>query len=246
VLSRYESAEEAAKALVHAQKFIGGEKLPAPQEGWGDDEYNVLWEALGRPETPDGYDLSGFEPPEGVPWDSGLLESMVNRLHAAGLTQQQVRAVVEGYGEEIGNQYGVFVQETAAAQERATKELQQKWGSAYAAKLESATRAFHMAGGERAKELAEMRLDDGTQLGNHPAFIEAFASLGDRMAEHGVEGAKNVRLSSTPDEAIQKRSELEADKGFMEAYLTKSHPQHEQAVEKIRALEAAIHGTDPV
>jgi hypothetical protein len=231
-----------AKSYIEAQKFIGGEKIAMPQEGWQQGEYDTFYNALGRPEAPDGYDLSDFTPPEGVPWDNDFLNTMVEKFHGAGLSQQQVANVLKEYGEAEGARWQAAQQQIEVSRQESEAALRNEFGTAFAAKIDAGTRAIKMAAGETAAGLLELTLEDGTKLGNHPDFIRAWANVGDRMSEHGIEGPKNLRLSSTPAEAMAEQNKLLADEGFRTAYLDKHHPEHAMAVAKIQALTTAEVG----
>ena len=52
-----------AKSYVHAQKMIGVDKLPLPGKSATDEEWNNVYERLGRPNAPTEYD---FESVEGI------------------------------------------------------------------------------------------------------------------------------------------------------------------------------------
>lgn len=241
-ISRFSSTADLAKSYLNAQKFIGGEKLPKPREDWTEEQWGQFYTALGRPEN--GYDMAGFEPPEGVPWDNEFLETMVGKLYEAGLSQQQLERVLSDYSEIVSGQWQSFEASASQAQQAATNQLKKEWGNAYSAKVDSAVRAFKTATGRDFETVANIKLEDGTLLGNHPSVIKAFAALGDKFAEHGIEGEKNVRYTMTPEEASREQKKLLADPEFFRAYTDRAHIDHENAVERIRSLIAMEVGTD--
>ena len=130
VLERFPDLDGLATEHINLQKHIGTEKVSKPQPNWGDEDYAGLYAALGRPETPEGYDLSGFTPPEGVPWNDEFQGRMVGHLHKAGLNQRQLGEVFASYSQEIAGQ-AQEADRVANAQAAATEAgLHEKWGKA--------------------------------------------------------------------------------------------------------------------
>jgi hypothetical protein len=242
-ITKFQSPEELAKSYLHAQRFVGGEKMPAPQESWKEDgpEWQEFFRIMGRPDTPGDYDLSRFDPPEGVPWDPGFLDTMVERLHGRGVSQRQLEGVLEDYKEVIAEQWSSFQKNAEHAQEQATASLKREWGNAYPGKVDAAGRAFKLATGRQHQEVASLRLEDGTLLGNHPAIIKAFAALGDKFSEHGIEGDKNVRFTMTPEDAQQQIKRLNADEKFTKVLDDANDPEHDEAVKRMNGLYAMAY-----
>ena len=246
LLARFETVDDLANSHLAAQKFIGGEKIAVPQEGWAAEDYNTYWNALGRPEAASGYDLSGFTPPEGVEWSEEFQAGMVDKMHALGMTQAQVSGMFDAYGESVGGQYEAFQAQGVQTQTEGMATLKKEWGTSYGARVDQAKRAFAMIGGDKFQELAELKLEGGGRLGDNPLLIRKMADIGERLGEHSLMGPKTQRFSQSPDEAHQQEKTLFADKGFVEAYTNKLHPEHDAAVAKMRAVHAAQVGTAPV
>ncbi len=66
------------------------------------------------------------------------------------------------------------------------------------------------------------------------------------MSEHGIEGEKRFRLSMTPEEAARERKRLLADPKIREAYLDKTHIEHDEVLARISALHVAEVGDEVI
>ena len=107
---------------------------------------------------------------------------------------------------------------------------------------EAAQQAIRAAAGDSADAIVEMQMADGTLLGDNPAFIEMFANLGGKMAEHGLVGGKRASVPTMdPLTAQQRLTELMSDPDYLEALNTKTHPGHALAVKQREDLFGAMH-----
>lgn len=239
IFQRFKSVGDLANAYVHAQRFIGGEKLAAPKETWGEPEWNEFWTALGRPETADQYDLGDFRPPEDLPWDDDLQTQMLGVMHKAGLNHKQAREIVAAYRDQVEGQFRDVIGQIEEIRTESMKSLRQEWGRAFDGRLDLARRAAQHALGDQFPTFTNIKLEGGGLLGDDPRFIRMFARLGETMGEHGLVGDKRTRTTLTPQEAMTEEAKLRGDKGFMAAYLSKEHPEHEIAVQKMADVFAA-------
>jgi len=244
VLERFEDLDALAREHVHLQKLIGRKGIVPPAADADDAERARFYDALGRPESPDGYNLDGLERPDGMPWDEDFQAQMLERMHASGLTDGQARALVEGYAELQGAAW----QDANAAQDRALDAaetgLRREWGESFDAQVDMANRAFAAAFGERVDDVRQLRLTDGQYLGDHPDMVRAFAKLGGLMGEAEFIGGKEARIGRSSSEARAQLSALEADPEFRDALLDRAHPEHRQAVARRSDLARAASGDE--
>lgn len=244
VISKFNSADALAKEHINVQKLIGAEKVPLPQEGWEDSDWNDFYTKLGRPTDPNDYDLGDFVPPESMPWNGELQTEMVNTMHSLGLNSNQAAGILSKYAEYQGS---AFSQASVNAQQEAEsglKDLQNSWGKSFNANLDLAHRAFRAWAGDEFEDVASIRLEGGVALGDHPKMIEKFASFGNRMGEHGLVGEKQTRTTLSPREAQDKLNEFMGDGDFLTKLNDSNHPQHGWAVEQRSNLYAQITAED--
>ena len=92
-LEKYETKDEAVKALVHAQRMLGKSPdgyIRMPGEGEAPEEFDAFYAALGRPEGADGYELPDMEMPEGFAVREELLGALKIKAHELGLNSKQI------------------------------------------------------------------------------------------------------------------------------------------------------------
>lgn len=244
VLERFDDLDALAREHMHLQRLIGRKGVLPPGADADDAERDRFYDALGRPESPDGYDLEGLVRPEGMPWDAELEMRMRERMHASGLTGDQARSLFEGYAELQGAAWQDADAARARALEAAETGLRREWGDAFDARVDEANRAFAAAFGERVDDVRQLRLANGQYLGDHPEMVRAFAKLGGLMGEAEFVGGKEARIGRSASEARTQLSALEADPDFRAALLDRAHPEHRQAVTRRSDLARAAYGDD--
>ena len=77
-----------AKSYVNAQSMIGADKIAIPGKHATDEDWGEVYRRLGRPDSPEGYELTN-ELPEGAEASDDLLSWFKGAAHDAGLTPQQ-------------------------------------------------------------------------------------------------------------------------------------------------------------
>jgi len=83
-LEKYKSVPEVAKAYVEASKLMGN-AVHMPKADATQEEFDKFYARLGRPESPDKYELKRPENPAGGQWDEGLEKEFRTAAHASGL-----------------------------------------------------------------------------------------------------------------------------------------------------------------
>lgn len=241
--------ESLAKGYHSAQKMIGS-RIPIPSEDASDEvraefyqkltkvpgvaklptegnteEMEAFYNALGRPETVDGYK---FDVPDGVELDQGLIKEFTEIAHKSGLTGAAAKNIMDWYA-GAAQQASQQMEETRKATDST---LKQEWGNAYDAKMnEVKAAAYHIMDkyGEAGKELIN------SPLGNNPAFFQILSQLGSTLSESGVlQGTTSAVHGLTPQEAKAKIDEIQGN--FNHPYYNDEHPGHKAAVEKMRQL----------
>ena len=221
-----------AKSYLATKEMVGRKGVILPKEGDATDQ-DRFYSELGRPTTPEGYDLSGFTPPEGLPWSDDFQAAMLPKLHAAGLTQAQALQVVQDYAEASSTQYAAIQTTAGQGREAAETALKTELGASYDASIALSKRAFKAAAGKNFEEVAGLMLADGTELGNHPAFVRTFISVGKAYDEHGLAGDKmGGDFMKSPEQALREINEIEANPAFWK----EGHPEQKELVAKRHEL----------
>ena len=54
-LHNFSNMNDFVKSYLHSQKLVGADKIPVPNKMATDEDWNAVYERLGRPQSPDGY-----------------------------------------------------------------------------------------------------------------------------------------------------------------------------------------------
>lgn len=213
-----------------------GHHIPAPPS---DPEKLASWEGwakLGRPETPDKYDLSGFKPPEGLPWNDEVAKGLLPTMHKLGLSNAQVNALLSAYATAQHGEYQKLDQTVSAAAAGLKAGLQKEWGRAYDARLALANKAAAMAFGPDLEAARQIQLTGGVFLLDHPVLAKALARIGEQVGESGSIPGGQGTMAMTPDQARSELAALRRDKARVDILLNRAHPEHDAMVELNRRL----------
>ena len=225
-----------ARSYVNAQRLIGADKLPFPTNPTDADLDNIYGK-LGRPESAEGYEISA----DGVIISEDGAKSYAEMAHNLRLTPDQASGILEYYkgmasaASESSGQ--------AETQQRNSTEmaLRQEWGDEFDAKLTDAGKVAKQFG---SGDLLDMKLADGTKVGNNPDFIRAFA----RMAEFrsSVTSEDTVSDAAQTSLASRQSAQQEVD-AIMRGpdYMNRKDPAaRERAIERVNVLMGVLHGTE--
>lgn len=236
-VTRYANVEEMAKGLINANELIGRKGIPLPKEGDANDQAR-FWNALGRPESVDGYDLGDFTPPEGVEVSADLQTAFFQKAHELGLTNAQARGLIEWQTGQAASMVGASQEALASARGEAESTLRKEWGAAYEARLNMASRAMQVFAGEGAESILGLQLADGSALGDNPAFIRimARASEGLSEADLATDAAIRTIAGHTPESAQQAIREFEANGENIAAMKDRNHIAHAEVMRRREQL----------
>jgi len=231
-LKNFTNVGDLAKSLVHAQKMIGMDKIPVPGKHSTQDDWNVIYSKLGRPETPNDYQ---FETKLDAN-DPGL-QQFKEVAHSIGLNADQASKILNFYGELSESGQQTLAAQQQQVREQSESDLRKDWGLAFDKKIQQADNVFQKF---FPNEMKEVRLENGNLLGNDPQFIKALAGLAENFSEDNMTAEND--LTMTPDDAQREIEKLTAPNT---PYWDKKHPGHQAAVEEVFMLQNMKHGIAP-
>lgn len=234
-IKNVKTLSDAMKMLQHSQRAIGADKIVKPGKNTTDEEWGKIYDALGRPESPDKYDL---KVPEGSKIDPEFHKAFKETLHKSGILPSQGQKMMDWYQGEVAKAEKAFADSQAKAQEEAVGSLKKEWGNAFETKIQKANAGLKLILDEaQANEIA-----NDPVLANHPKFIRLAAKLGEMVSEDrnaGDKGAGLPRLHS-PEEAQKEINRIMGDKAH--PFMNNSNPSaHKQAVADMEKLFAQLH-----
>lgn len=203
-------------------------KLPEKSddsEGWG-----KVFEKLGRPEKPEGYE---FQAPENSKIDSDRLKWSADTAYLMGLNKAQYKALVENtlkYESEIQAKY-----QQAAEQERiqSFNTLKDEWGKGYEERKTLAERGLmHFMTDKSEHAVAKMQ-----ELFGYADVMKMFANIGQAIGEDKVPSSDGDRpFGYTPEQAKSDMQQLNAALGSDRKRLAAYNESRGEDYEKMQKL----------
>lgn len=170
----WKSPRELFDSYRNLEKLVGGDKVPLPKEG-DEKAWNELYGKLGRPESPDKYQLGDFKPPEGVEWPQEVQGQMLGEFHKLGLNSRQASGILSAWGNITKAANERMVQEQAAKSAQEIDALKLEFGNAFDDRIESGRRAYRELGLD-AEIVDQMEAAMGTG-----AVLRLFTKLGEKI-----------------------------------------------------------------
>lgn len=213
----WKSPEDAVKGYRHLEEFTGADKagrgMVLPKDAEDKEGYDRVYKALGRPDTPEGYEIKSLMLESGVPVDETdtlLAETMSGAMHEAGLSMSQAKKMAEAF-------QGVVKSTNDSAEQAFAAELEAFERKVAPADLEAARRGFRFFGLDK-DEAGEVSTALVRALGPERA-VKMFAQLGGALGEDkAIEGGGIVGVGGVAG-ASRRMDQLLSDPAFSKRYL---------------------------
>ena len=196
-----------------------------------EDDLNNIYTRLGKPEQPSGYEIKA----DGQILTEGDVNTYTDIAHKLGLSKAQANGILDYYRSSIQQTTEAMSKEAQQEKQMIEESLKAEWGANYDAKVNQANRAVADIAGE---DLLNMVLEDGTKVGNHPAFIKAFANFADfktSVTKEDTISENSVNYRMSPADAKAKIDTIMNDKSH--AYWDRKNPvAREKAVKEVQDL----------
>ncbi len=230
-----------AASYAELEKLVGVDKVALPGKDAKPEEFAAIYDKLGRPESPEKYDLGDFKVPEA--WDQEAVKATLAGMHADGLNSRQVQGVMKRYGEFIAGAEAALAANGEKVAAASKQTLEKEWGAEFRANMDLANIAAQQFLGDDLETVRNLRLADGSLLGDNAAYVRAFANVGKAIAEPStLAGLGSMTgFAGTPASAKAELEKLNGDDGFKKALLDAAHPEHEAAVRRRTRLFAVAY-----
>jgi len=231
-ISKFTELEALAKSYVNATRMIGQDKVAVPNNNSTDDQWNEVYDKLGRPESPDKYKLEVKS--DVVPLDENAVKSFAENAHQLGLNNKQAQGILEFYKNSMEGSAQQNQVDMETAQANAEQELRKEWGRAYEDNIK---KAGAVAKANMDANILDMQLKDGTRLGDHPSIIKGFANIANLMSEDKLVSTESENVSQGIDYDAE-ISKIVNDRDG--PYWNKAHPDHDKIVQKVFNLRTMM------
>jgi hypothetical protein len=228
-----------AKNYVEAQRMMGG-RIPAPQQGWEQKQWDDFYNKAGRPESPDKYTMPEVKLEEGVKLDDEKLKGLRAKVHGLGLSDRQFKGIMEVYLGSVNDGVKGTSAQIQAERDASLGALKTEWGDQFDAKLDVAKSVLKKFGGEDTKLMEYL---ETSRLGNNVEFIKFLNSLGSGMLEDTTRGGSLGAGLQIQDKAraMDEIKRLTMDGDFMKAYNDAQNTGHEAAVNRWLQLHSIAY-----
>ena len=231
-ISKFTELEALAKSYINATRMIGQDKVAVPNNNSTDDQWNEVYNKLGRPESPDKYKLEVKS--DVVPLDDGAIKSFAENAHKLGLNNKQAQGILEFYKESMEGSIQQSRVDTETAQANTEAQLRKEWGRAFDDNIK---RAGAVAKANMNPQILDMELKDGTRLGDHPEVIKGFANIANLLSEDKLVGTESENVSQGVDYQSEINKLVNDRSG---PYWNKSHPDHDKVVQQVFTLRTMM------
>ncbi|BAQ86330.1 capsid assembly protein [uncultured Mediterranean phage uvMED] len=231
-LSNFKDMGDFVKSYLSAQKIVGADKIPVPNKFATEDDWKAVFNKLGAPEKPEDYKYN-FKEGE---VDQELLSTFNQQAHKLGLLPKQAESIIKFYN-DMNEGNSVQAEERAAETRLNTEnELKREFGPQYAKRLDQAKRLASSTLGN--DFLENTFLQDGSRLGDNLNVVKAFSDLAEKLSEDEV--VKGDSSSYMTANEIEKEIDELTQEGS--AYWTKTHPNHQKAINEVLRLRELLNG----
>ena len=232
-IEKFTEIDALAKSYINATKMIGQDKLVIPTNNSTEDQWNEVYEKLGRPESADKYTLDINS--EVVSMDEGAVKSFAEQSHKLGLNNKQAQGILEFYKNNMEGTAQQSKIDTETAQTQSEQQLRQEWGRDFEGKVKQ---AGALAKANINPEVLDMQLQDGTRIGDHPEIIKGFAKIAGMMSEDKILSSESENTNTSKD-IESEISAISNDKNG--PYWNKNHPDHDKTVQKVYTLREMLN-----
>jgi hypothetical protein len=144
-MARFKSVDALAKSYVELERYSS-----KPVQDMTPEEREKFAKRLGRPETPDALELSGYVLPEGIQRSKDAdkeLQKVIWEMQALP-PKEQAKHIHEWAMKKAGDGYLAMKQAGAKALEESENVLRKEWGADYDANKATVERVARLAGDE--------------------------------------------------------------------------------------------------
>ena len=220
-----------AKSYIHAQKMIGADKIALPGKNASEEEWDAVYNRLGKPEEAKTYEEDFGDLP--IPEEN--VKNFKDAAHKLGLNQTQFKGLTTWYKDLIKTQVEDINVDADTKRAESEAALRKEFGKTYDAKLKSSQRVFQTYGDTK---FLDVELKDGTKLGNHPTFIKLMSNIADTISEDKIATGEKGSEFFTPAEAKRKIAELTTTGS---PYWNRKDPGHVDAVKEVADMQEMVH-----
>lgn len=220
--------EDLGKSYKNLEQLLGKDRIPVPQAEDDEDGWQRWYQASGRPEKPDDYELERPSLPSDLPYDEDLEKSFRTYAHVNGLNKKQTKNIFDAFVKTQTERHSAWSTQQKQARSQSEQALRREYGGQYESKVQAAKSALaQYADPDYVKWLEE------SGQGNDPRVIRAWIKVGSEMTgDTKLKGA--VQPTVAPADLDKAISDFRGQ--HEKALFSKDHPDHDRRVKEYNKL----------
>ena len=207
-LPRLKNIWDMGRSYVSVRKQVPLDKMPRPNDNWGDEDWSEFHKAGGRPDTSGDFNIKRHEDIPEELMTKEMIDGYQELFHKIGLSKKQSDALVT-YNNDLTVK---ALKNQAQMQElegiKLKDNLTVKWGRAYDQNVHLGNIAIEK--GFKGDEGLKERLIE--KVNEDPDLIEFASNLGSLFAEHKIVESANI---PTPADLQTQITALEQDPRYL-------------------------------
>lgn len=232
-----EAFAAAAKAHREAEAFIGApadQLLRLPKEAGDVDGWKAVWQRLGAPAAPEGYDFSALKRAGDQPVEAALTDALRTAAATANLPVAAAQTVATSVIQALDAQAATQAGERTAALETSRAALKANWGQNYEANQFIAKQAAQALG------VAPEAVAALEGVVGYDKVMEMFRVVGTKIGEDKfvTTGGNNSGGVMTQEAAQERLNELKTDKEWTKRFLDGGSAENKE----FKALTTLAYG----
>ena len=231
-IEKFTEIDALAKSYINATQMIGKDKVAVPNKNSTEDQWNEVYDKLGRPESAEKYTLNAKS--DVVPIDEQAIKQFAENAHKLGLNNKQAQGVLEFYKNNMETNAHQSKVDVETSQVQAEQELRKEWGRDFESNVK---RAGALAKANLNTEILDLELKNGMRVGDHPEMIKGFAKIANLLTEDKIMSPEDENASKTTDIESEISSIMDNKEG---PYWNKQHPDHDRMVQQVYTLREML------
>ena len=232
-IEKFTEIDALAKSYINATQMIGKDKVAVPNKNSTEEQWNEVFDKLGRPASADKYALDVKS--DVVPLNEGDVKQFAENAHKLGLSNKQAQVVLEFYKNNMEGQAHQSKVDTETSQVQAEQELRKEWGRDFEVNVK---RAGALAKANMNPDILDLELKNGMRVGDHPELIKGFAKIASMMSEDKIVSPESDSTNKSGDIESQISTITNNRQG---PYWNKKHPDHDKSVQQVYTLREMLN-----
>ena len=207
VLQRLGSFSDVVKSLVNAERVVGKDKFTLPNEKSLPQEWEDFYSKIGRPKTATDYKFAKDETLPKEVWDDNLIGSALTELHKVGASQKVIDVIAGIENKRVAEMIAQYESNRVKTAEKTVETLKKDWSDSFDQKILAGNVAVNKGvNGDKEFQgrLLNLRLADGSLLGDNLDFTKFTSNLGSMFGEHSASEKGGQKSMSDIDSEIKK------------------------------------------